>query len=102
MQHKDQWDDTGASKYHTEMLLVWIELIQKTRNQIKFSQPLLASTCMLVLVMAFGRSWVWVLRLAFEQSTDTFEDHDERGFFQQTISEGLLACLRKTSREAGV
>lgn len=48
MQHEDQLDDTGASKHHTETSLVWLKLIQTNRSQMKFTQPLLASTWMAV------------------------------------------------------
>lgn len=76
------------NKYHTETSLIWIDLIQTSRNQMKFAQPLLASTCMLALVTAFRRSQFRVLRLAFEQSIKTFKDHNQREFFQQKISSG--------------
>lgn len=88
MQHEDQWDDTGANKYRTETSLIWLKLTQTNRNQMKLTQPLLASMCMLALVMAFRRSQFQVLRLAFEQSINTFKDHSQRRFFQQKISSG--------------
>ena len=88
MQREDQWDDTGANKYHTETSFVWLKLIPTNGKQMKFTQPLSASTCMLALVMAFGRSQFQVLRLAFEQSSNTFKDCSQRRFFQREISSG--------------